>query len=597
MPRPRESSHTLANPWRARFNLLLFISFLFTVTARAHEPECAALLIDAHVVALAWNEHNRLAAMTKTADEPLESHIDQPGTDWTYARESQVIPLELIKDAREVTRGAEFEWLPADLRQILVGGGRFVTTADRSRASEFALWMVAPPPAARRGRTGILLRHGRPVVVNDPRLGDEYLIELKGAGLPEGGFARVEAYAAIQGGLGRGDIEVDRARRPSSLRSRGAVRGIYVQTFDGPFGPQDTLFRLTPGNRRASLRGPAQLAESADARAAMLGDVGREVGRLLARRHVAITHPENFVRDRDGGRAWLTDYLDVFRIDDFPRFVEAHYLDELYAVLATTNLVEYVSDYRLERDWRPFWTAVVDTLRHHRAISSVTAAVLKTARDPRSAALGLMMNGWAERVVRHRARRGYDPTADPKIRDIFTPAATKVTSPEDRAFVMEVLATLARVTKNKDMGAHFARVQKEAEGFGRGVMFIDGWISRTDTEWLFKISSNLDLSLGFARHSGLRAFEMVNLLTKSVPGWFELKCHLERENRLLALARLSRPGDPVIEENIAALNERIAHYRSLRPVEMIRMIRDDKTKLRWMFDLPYHHGGRRRTTP
>ena len=326
----------------------LWLGALILPVGATATPSCHDLLITPRVVALAWDERNRLTPLLSEPSERIESHILHQGKNWDYAREGVVVPLALSFDLDTIQLSKEIAWLPPATAQIFARAGRFQTIPPQASETEYSLWMLSPPEGSRRrGRTGILLHFGRPVIATDPESGDEYLVELKGAGLPTGGFATHEDYRALQGGLWEqhGEIEFENLRAIAAPRGP-AVRGLGYQRFTTDHGVQETLLRLTPGNRRASYRGPSSLAHTDDQMTALMTSVGQLIGRTLELGYVGITHPENFVTDAAGERVWMTDLLDVFALRDFPKYVDGLYFDEIKALGTFICMPIFFSEFR-----------------------------------------------------------------------------------------------------------------------------------------------------------------------------------------------------------------------------------------------------------
>ena len=122
-------------------------------------------------------------------------------------RRAYHVPLEVRTGRVAKTFTPYFDALPAALRETL-GGSRFLVTARapaESSAEGYSLLMYGAPMQSAggrvgtTGRTGVLFMGGLPVVVEVD--GFEYLLEVKGAGSPDGGYPLLAQRANNSWGL------------------------------------------------------------------------------------------------------------------------------------------------------------------------------------------------------------------------------------------------------------------------------------------------------------------------------------------------------------------------------------------------------------
>lgn len=544
------------------------------------------------MVALARDADRRLLPIRLADGEVFESRVANQTDNWEPARESVVVPLALRPDAYRVVLGPTAEWLPPHLRTLLRSGVRFETTTDPRHASAFSLWMIAQPAGhRRRGRTGVLLEHGAPLVVADPKTGAEYLIELKGAGLPTGGYAVVPEWRALQGGLWerQGETEYDRLIRFANEGPEDAVLGLGFARFRGRFGGQDLLFRLTPGNLRASFRGPRLLAREPARVADLMRAIGARMGDVLASDHYAFTHPENFVIDQTGANAWTTDLLDVLPLTELPRKVENVWMDESRALIVTLELPKLFSDYDPTAHWSIFWGAVVDRLIERGTIAPSLRDTLVDLPDFVHAGLALLKNGFAARIFRDRVLHGYGPLDDPELAATLDTPCPTFDAREHGRLVTEMLESLAEVSRDRDGEGVFGKFILEAGLLARGKVTFLEWLTLPYTSGVIVEAMAIRLNESYIPPGEDDGVDMIRvMLRNSFPQWFALKRHLEREYRLIESALRSHPADKDLLRNQMALRQVAKKIASRSIEEFTELMCVRRTEFRSLFKLPYH---------
>ena len=570
---------------------LILSIWLYASSSIAHKNyDCSDLLITPDVIALARDGSGRLRPIIKAPGDEIESHILHQINNWDYRRESVVVPLTLTFDRTKATLAPDAAWLPPSVRDILINGGRFETTTDASAASSFALWMIAPPEGSnRRGRTGVLLDHGRPIVVSEPRSNDQFLIELKGAGLPTGGYAESKHYRALQGGLWEfhGELEYDRLRLIFGQASAVGVKGLAHQRFDGEYGAQDILWRLTPGNLRASLRGTSDLKRTAAQTDALMTAVASQIAEIFASDHFLASHPENFVTNQNFDAAWTTDLLDVLPFDGLPRQVEDVAYDEPTAIAHSLRMVMLFSDFERTRHWPIVWDTVARELTERNIIPRAKLDDLRTLAEPEEVAVRLMQAGFAKRIFDRRRLNGYNSVAAPEIDEALKQACAKPDAREHGARMAEFWSHFPTTDANPVLIRLKENLITEAKRAASGEVSFDEWLSLPITSFMLALESGLNLSdtyLPVAEKDSLVQIMTLN----AFPSWTYLRRHLEREYRLLHFALKSNPEDSELLRNISALKTVTDWYAEVTIDELLRFMCDDPVGFRRKFELPYH---------
>lgn len=265
---------------------------------------------------------------------------------WTTRRENRIVPVsyQTIR-ANKVETADAFDALPESLKQILISGRLPVTTQfpevveasihtllpdfrDFKTAKvqphndiQFALLMSTSPTDLNEGRTGVLLfndrGYWRPVTVTLDQV--EYLVEVKGCGMPSGGFSS-EQYSRGQGERIRGGMTATQAEKEflalSGRTNDHGPKPVLLTTFtnDEKKMEQGYVVRLTPSNIRASYTNSSAFPASTPKitrniaerfATSLVEDMFQPIPAIVC----CAAHPENLLLWGDG-ESCVTDFAD-----------------------------------------------------------------------------------------------------------------------------------------------------------------------------------------------------------------------------------------------------------------------------------------------
>jgi len=288
--------------------------------------------------------------------------ILEPG--WISDRVMEEIPLYLSDEkVNQRILTEDYSSLPEDLRETL-GNGLLRTSGIES--TEYSVLMSVTknnyehPP---EGRTGVLLKNGKPVTTSID--GKEFVVEIKGIGCPDGNNKRIEKMSR-SGYFGQSDkrygsatkdegerelenLEFQRDRSSTTFNEGDAVRaaGLFLYSNDlelrnGDLDDEEQayLIRLAPSNIRSSFNSNPAFPKVDDREtllARTLGEHYSELARLPGNLLHSTIHPENILWT--GSRYVLTDFADCRRLDQIDN---PH--NFLYRVLNKVNEVPGLSE-------------------------------------------------------------------------------------------------------------------------------------------------------------------------------------------------------------------------------------------------------------
>jgi hypothetical protein len=340
---------------------------------------------------------------------------------WEAQRKIEELPLSVVKtNGSRLVRTPDFARLPEPLAALLSSGKILVTQAHATTSSpersEYSV-MVATVPGENGslGRTGYLIRKGVPVIVEAD--GKEFLVEVKGLGNPEGGFAYRDANngLAIRGGLVEPEafrensaLENERTSNPDFTHGDTARSAGYV-VFDSPVGHQAYLIRLSPGSVRATFTGISDLAQDRINDAHAVRGMAELWGGFFARGYIPYSHPENIII-ADGTKVFATDYADILPVGAFPgRYEGRSVVTPETAITVSLNGILQLPHYDPLTDFPVVKKAIADRLLVKQRISPSVRDAIEKAKDVTELATLLWKHVLALDHFRQQARDGFLP--------------------------------------------------------------------------------------------------------------------------------------------------------------------------------------------
>jgi hypothetical protein len=331
-------------------------------------------------------------------------------TGWNPLRRVQIVPLSVKRTSfsePKVDRTENWQFLPREIRDIFEQSNYLVTTQKQEGPYSIFMYMTPTDEKSRKGRSGILLKDGLPVVLEIN--GKEFLIELKGSGLVDGGYETTNG--ALAGGVTeefskREILNLDSRKDSVNYRegetSRGAAHVLIHPS-------QGYVVRLTPGSFRLSYSQNIALPRVESQKASFI--VGREITALLAEGRVPFTHPENFILINNGENLSITDYSDILRISDLPGNVEDQFFSPLDAIVHALGTIEEISGYKEDQDscFDSFLKGVVEGCGKVMSLSLDQIQDILNVKDFRSLADILWRQFLFRQYFELRKERGWIP--------------------------------------------------------------------------------------------------------------------------------------------------------------------------------------------
>ena len=307
---------------------------------------------------------------------------------WDTQREIRQIPLAILPVKRPSLRKTD-DWnsLPPEVAGFFDAGNILVTSPLGKRSRYSVLMAVTPTNEIRlsQGRSGVLLKDGLPIVVSIN--GKEFVVELKGCGNADGGFAYEDER--LRGGVSPSASESEfnnlEAQRTGNVKFAAGktVRALANIQFDSPQGRQGYILRLSPGSIRASYRFDDSFSFWKKPRwtRRMACAMGNEMGEKLAHGLVLLTHVENFIADNKGSEYYLTDFSDIRSLIQFPTEIEGVRLSLFHALLKSLQRAEEIPGFRKEDGMKDFISGLADALLTYGKISPTQAQMLHQCKE------------------------------------------------------------------------------------------------------------------------------------------------------------------------------------------------------------------------
>ena len=261
---------------------------------------------------------------------------------WRPGRLVEMVPLAIGGQELGIDTTENWYYLPSDLKQIFEKHKVLVTAKEVS--TPFQLLMYSPQDEERKkrqGRTGVLFRDGLPIIIEIR--GKEFIVELKGAGLPSGGFDRENAGAVDIFSAQRELLNLEEEKKGQAYVHGETVRAAANIRLMGGKG---YLVRLSPGSIRSSFQDNDAIPVMKTSRKVYL--MSREIGRFFREGKVLMSHPENFIVDRNGENLISTDYADVFYIQVFPKKLEDEDITPKAAIEISLDFIREITGYAKE---------------------------------------------------------------------------------------------------------------------------------------------------------------------------------------------------------------------------------------------------------
>ncbi len=252
------------------------------------------------------------------------------GTGWYPQRETRIIGLEPTSFQNHEAHINELaSALPSELRSLFQHQS-LVTSSYSS--SDYSLLMIAAPETG-GGQTGLLLHNSLPIIIKDDKSGQEFVIEMKGAGAINGGYHKDKVESVGGGAVRGGDwtiigglVENQGEREVSQTNQyafgilkdpKNATLSMGHLAFTTPIGRQALILRLSPGNIRTSYVINYE-KPSSQKTAKWVTAISRHLLRTQLAGYVALTHPENFIGSKSDDRVFMTDFADFLPAQRFP---------------------------------------------------------------------------------------------------------------------------------------------------------------------------------------------------------------------------------------------------------------------------------------
>ncbi len=252
------------------------------------------------------------------------------GTGWYPQRETRILGLEPTSFQNHEAHINELaSALPSELRSLFQHQS-LVTSYEYS--SDYSLLMIAAPETG-GGQTGLLLHNSLPIIIRDDKSGQEFVVEIKGAGSINRGYRKDQAESIGSGGVRNGDwniigglVETQGEREVSQTNQyafgilkdpKNATLSMGHLSFTTPIGRQALILRLSPGNIRTSYVINYE-RPSSQKTAKWVTAISRHLLRTQLAGYVALTHPENFIGSKNDDRVFMTDFADFLPTQRFP---------------------------------------------------------------------------------------------------------------------------------------------------------------------------------------------------------------------------------------------------------------------------------------
>ncbi len=256
-------------------------------------------------------------------------------TGWNPLREALLVHVRHINHNTLSLREDRGQAFPEEIKRHLDSGNiletdkpegpltyeRFIEIIDSEKEEWHVLMMAASPNVAEgmtkmEGRTGVVLKNGVPFVASFNN-GEEFILEQKGVGLPEGGFQNPirSTHGNISGGTSFASVMQEYAVG-QDVKDLTRVRIPLALHYKGTFGGQGVVFRWSPGTRRSSFSYPREKKAGSvsylEAHARELSALlGKTVVQLISRGYLPRLHMENFVVSANSKKVDLTDFMDI----------------------------------------------------------------------------------------------------------------------------------------------------------------------------------------------------------------------------------------------------------------------------------------------
>lgn len=255
---------------------------------------------------------------------------------WNPKRKAKIVPLKIEKTSSlEQRKSKDYELLPTHVKDLFNEGNILRTSSENS--SDYQAMMYVEENFIPGGRTGVLLHKGKPVTVNIE--GKEFIVEIKGVGVPNGDNSVTEVMARSsffgQGRAKYGGLEVEQAVREfrnlemlrelngKTFSEKNSPRAALMLKYDGGvrYWGDDTnqgyLLRLSPSSIRASFNDNESLPE--------IKNKSRQIALAIADQYVEYLnlerplvhhcmHSENLVLTNQGYK--FTDFSDARLLSD-----------------------------------------------------------------------------------------------------------------------------------------------------------------------------------------------------------------------------------------------------------------------------------------
>ena len=313
------------------------------------------------------------------------------GTGWNPGREAREIPLTILgkKEGVHLTKlDKTNDWLmlPDEIKEIFNNGNILVTSSSKLD-NRYSVLMAVTPGNQRdrsKGRTGILLKDGVPIII---KIKDkEFIVEIKGVGNAEGGFDA--DYEVLRGGAQIEESErefngLETKRKIGKGFNQGeTVRAVsHIDFRMDDSREQGYLIRLSPGSVRATYNKNVafKTLERAERVKKVAYSMGKQMAEFFSEGFIPCSHPENLIVVDIDRKFIFTDYSDIILINVFPTELEGHSYDLYEVIRSSLNTVTEISGYKEHGGFKTFKEGLAGGLEEAGKIS----------RDEKSKLIGL----------------------------------------------------------------------------------------------------------------------------------------------------------------------------------------------------------------
>ncbi len=338
---------------------------------------------------------------------------------WTDLRSVEEIPLAFtLMDEVSMETSVDWEMVPEDLKEYFLSGAVLVTSSEDIGEDYSVLMSVTPPEIGTRagGRTGIVLKNGMPLIFS--LNGQEFFLELKGVGTPEGGYDYEDSFRGIRGGLTAGEAkrEFDALQQYGTFTLEGyeketLVRVIASIQFEHKTNKQGYLLRLSPGSIRATHEG--ELIEKKDEKSwvqqAAYG-YGKALAYQFVQGRIPLTNPEKLITINQGQRFVLTDFFASRMLYEYP-FTSARRkeLKVSDALLSSVSAVDSLHHFEKYDGFEFFVEGLVQGLLNHSGWNKEKEQELLNVNDLKGVYQFLWKSFFAEEYFEAKVRMGWLP--------------------------------------------------------------------------------------------------------------------------------------------------------------------------------------------